>query len=131
MGALTLLTAFLQVIETYLLFCVAGNFLSVYFPYRMSWEGMRGHGKMSQAHLMGFLIIPVTGILLLPSLFCFYLDRLLAALGYASALPAGLLASIAMLAITAIIYKFSLRRAGALLLRREQRVLDRLVRDRE
>jgi len=131
MGALTLLIAFLQVIETYLLFCVAGNFVSVYFPYRMSWEGMRGHGKLSQAHLMGFLMFPVTGILLLPSLFCFNLDRLLAALGCASALPAGLLASIAILAITAVIYKFSLRRAGALLLRREQRVLDRLVRDRE
>jgi len=130
-GARTLLIAFLQVIETYLLFCTAGNFMSVYFPYRMSWEGMRGHGKLSQANLMGFLIIPVTGILLLPSLFCFYLDPLLAAFGYASALPAGLLASIAMLAITAIIYKFSLRRAGALLLKREQRVLDRLVRDRE
>jgi hypothetical protein len=86
---------------------------------------------MSQANLMGFLIIPLTGILLLPSLLCFYLDRVLAALGYASALPMGLPASIAMVGTTAIIYKFSLRRAGTLLLRREQRVLDRLVRDRE
>jgi hypothetical protein len=131
MGALTLSIAFLQVVETYLLFCTAGNFMSVFFPYRISWEGMRGQGRMSQANLMGFLIIPLTGILLLPSLLCFYLDRVLAALGYASALPMGLPASIAMVGTTAIIYKFSLRRAGTLLLRREQRVLDRLVRDRE
>lgn len=122
--------AVLQVFQVYLSFCTVGNFTSIYFPYRIHADGMRNQNNRPIMILISFASMGLVALLMLPSGLCLALDSFLADY-YGVHLPLGILASLLILALTSGLYALSLRYAGDLLLLREHRILEALVRDRE
>lgn len=125
--------ALLHVVELYLLFCVVGNCLSVYFPFTMKWEGLRGvpMSRRPAMMMLGFLSLFAVMGLMLPTVGCVLLDTyLLPWLGYEGALLGPLISAV-FPAIAIAVYALTLKPMGNLLFQREQRMLELLARDRE
>ncbi|MBI2433305.1 MAG: hypothetical protein HYV26_10575, partial [Candidatus Hydrogenedentes bacterium] len=125
-GWRTTSVALLQVFQLYLLFCMVGNFTSILFPYRIHGNAMRGQTNQPIMILVGLVSMVVVALIMLPSTLCLLIDEVMK-----SSFPYGLVVSLGLLTFTVFAYVFSLRHAGDLLLEREQRVLETLVRDRE
>lgn len=120
-----------QVLEFFLIYCLIGNFISLYFPYRLGRDTMRAQGNRPILLLMGLCSAAFVGLLMLPAMFCLMLDDFVASVWDYRGLPIGLFVSIGLLALTALAYAMALVHAGDLLLYREQRILAALVKDRE
>jgi hypothetical protein len=128
---LVFLLSLLQVIQLYLLYCIAGNFTSLYFPYRMAWQGLRSVGNRSMTFAATLLALVLIVALSAPTVFFVFLDSLLQRYfgynGFSISLPASAL----FLCAVVFAYRRGLRMAGAKMMVREQHMLDQLVRDRE
>ncbi len=120
-----------QVFEFFLIYCLIGNFISLYFPYRLGRDTMRAQGNRPILLLMGLCSAAFVGLLMLPAMFCLALDDFVAVTWGYRGLPIGLITSLILLALTALAYAMALVHAGDLLLSREQRILAALVKDRE
>lgn len=126
-GIASLLMAILQLVATYLLFCVAGNVASLYFPFPIRMDIMRAPANRWSLAFIGFVYLLLLPVLAAPLIVCLTLDALLPAPG----LPLGLVASVVWLLMVICLYVFSLGPTGVLLLEREQRMLDMLIRERD
>ncbi len=127
-----IMACYLQTLQLYTSFCAVGNLTSVYFPYRMAWEGLRTRTSQSVNFLVGLVTLFLATGILLPTAACLALDLLLAHLwDYQGPPVAGLAGSALMLALSLALYVIALKWGGTLLQRRELIVLDRLVRDTE
>ena len=118
-------------LQLYLAYCLIGNFVSLYFPYRIGRDTMRAHGNRPILFLVGLFSAVLVAILMLPAAFCMMLDGLAETFWGIKDAPVGFLVAIGLLALTALAYAFALVHAGDVLLAREQRILARLVKDRE
>ncbi len=118
-------------LQLYLAYCLIGNFVSLYFPYRIGRDTMRAHGNRPILFLVGLFSAILVAILMLPAAFCMMLDQLAETFWGIKGAPVGLLAALGLLALTAVAYSFALVHAGDVLLAREQHILAKLVKDRE
>lgn len=121
--------ALLQTAQLFLLFCMAGNYLSILSPYRVGRNSMKGTGNRAMMMLLGLLALPLVIVLAVPSLLCLTIDNLLMPYAMLKHVPVGLVLSLAFLAMTTPAYLVSLRHAAKIFARREQRMLATLVRD--
>ncbi len=124
----TVAVCVLQVAQLFLLFTLAGSFVSIYSPFAMSRNMMRG--QHSRSLLVGILMPFIVAILVLPSSACLLVDGIANRWGFVD-FPAGLALSVAFILLTLIAYPFALRHAGDLLLLREQRILATLQKTAE
>jgi len=118
----------LQVVLLFLLFTLAGSFVSIYSPYAMGRNMMRG--QKSRSLLLAIVMPFVVGLLVLPTTLCLIADILATKWGLVS-FPAGIALSLVFIAATLAAYPFALRHAGDLLMLREQRVLAALQKTAE
>jgi len=131
-GTSMLLISLVQVFQLYLAFSLAGNFASIYFPYRIQHDTMRRQNNRPLMMLIGIGSALFVMLMMVPAVIFLLLDELLEVYwDVPAAVPVGLLASLALLLLTVFAYVWSLRHAGDLLMAREQQVLATLVRDRE
>jgi len=126
-----ILISVMQVLQLYLTYCLVGNFVSLYFPYRLGRDTLRARNNRPIMLVVGLASAATVGLLLLPTTLCMVLDDWVEATWGYHGWPIGLTASAALVALTALAYAISLTHAGDLLLAREQRVWEALVRDRE
>ncbi|HIJ65686.1 MAG TPA: hypothetical protein HPP77_07005 [Candidatus Hydrogenedentes bacterium] len=127
------IVSLLVVLQLYLAYSIVGNLLSVYFPFGIKWQGMRGVPTSRRQILtaVSFLGLFLIGPLMLPAVACIMLDAyLLPWLGY-EGWPLGPFAAAVLLALTFALYAASLKPTGDLLRRRERRVLELLTSDKE
>jgi len=124
-------TGLIVVVQTYLSLCIAGNFLSVYFPLRLQTFGQRRKVKAAKALQAGFLPLLAGAITLLPSAFCLAVDPALRSMFHYKGFNVGPPVSVLVLILTVVLYCLSLNATGRALQRREELVLNELVRDTE
>lgn len=128
MGPATAAVALLQVILLFLLFTLSGSYVSIYAPYAMGRNMMRG--QRSRSILLALLMPFIIALLLLPTGLCLVADRVASGWGLVS-FPAGIVLSLTFIGAVVAAYPFILRHAGDLLLVREQRVLAALQKTAE
>ena len=131
LGPAVLLISLIQIVQLYLLFCTVGNFMSLYLPYRLRWEGLRNMENRSVNFLGALISMALLAVVMLPTAFCLLIDPFADAMWGRQLIPFGLLFSVLFLALTILAYRQALRLAGDILRQREQWILDKLVRDRE
>lgn len=120
MGPMSIAVALLQVLLLFLLFTLAGSFISIYSPFAMGRNMMRG--QRSRSILLALLMPFLIALLMLPTSLCLLVDGIASRWGLVS-FPAGIVLSVAFIGATLVAYPFALRHAGDLLLIREQRIL--------
>jgi len=129
--SLTVVVALLQVVQLYLMFCMVGNFSSVYLPYPVKMDTMRNTGRKGKTSTIGFLLIFILPFIMLPTAICFFADTFMTkAFGYGG-IPLGPILSIAFLVGTFFIYRWSLIWCGEILLKRETKILEKLSEEKE
>lgn len=133
---ITFLLTLLYLVQLYLLFCIVGNVLSLYFPYRIRQSGRMNLGNHSTRERVAMILIaPIAlilmGVLLLPAMLGMVADYLLDWLWGFDAVSMGLVGAVVMLVLTVLAYRESLVHTGRLLEQREQIVLEKLLRDKE
>jgi hypothetical protein len=128
MGLETTAVALLQVVLLFQLFTLAGSYVSIYAPYAIGRNMMRG--QRSRSLLLALLMPFVVALLLLPTSLCLVADRVASGWGLVS-FPAGIVLSITFIGAVLAAYPFLLRHAGDLLLLREQRILAALQKTAE
>ncbi|NIA12585.1 MAG: hypothetical protein GWP08_00800 [Nitrospiraceae bacterium] len=123
--------ACMHVVQLFLLFSVVGNLVSAYFPYRMAWSGLKTTTNRAMTLFGALVSLVLVLLLMLPTAGCMFVDPFMRwRYGY-QGLPVGSLLSAASLTLSVFLYRWSLGPAGALLRKREQLILDKLVRDTE
>lgn len=123
---------FMGVPTLYLCYCSIGNFASVLFPYRISLDAVKGQGpSRGVAFLIGLCGVALVFVFLVPTAVSLVLEQQTPA-WWAPGLPSpGVLSAFIFLTAVALAYRRCLRAAGRFLARREQQVLDQLVRGTE
>ncbi|MFP4500558.1 MAG: hypothetical protein ACLFTT_06115 [Candidatus Hydrogenedentota bacterium] len=114
----------------FLAFATVGNFLSIYFPYRISGRNVRGKGaKRGLLLVVSLAAMGVVAVMTLPVLGCFFADdAMIEAWDWPAGL-AGSLLSLVLLVLAIPGYAGLLAIAGRALVRRETHILARLMRD--
>jgi hypothetical protein len=111
-------------------FALVGNFLSLYFPYRIVGRNTRGKGANRPMLLLISLgAMAVVAVLMVPASACLLLASTAMEQGNPPGLAMAFALSLLLLLVTAATYTVSLRVAGSLLAQREQHILGQLVRD--
>jgi len=130
-GVASLAIGLMQTVQTYLLFCIAGNFVSLFNPYRFGPDAMRATGLKIFSSLMILGTVFLIPLMMLPTVFCLLVDPVTQLIWAHHGFSFGLAVSAAFLTVTIYAYRRSVIHAGNLLARREQIILDKLFRDRE
>ncbi|MFC1735263.1 hypothetical protein ACFL1X_04045 [Candidatus Hydrogenedentota bacterium] len=125
------LVALMNVCVLYIFLCIAGNVFSIYFPYYVPPETMRAGSGKGVAFLGMLLFMILMPFLMLPTIFCLFLDEIVFFITGCRFMIFGLLGSMACLALAVYGYRISLTQTGRLLQGREIVLLDKLLRDRE
>ena len=124
------------VVLIYLLYCIFGNFASIYSPFRIRYQGRQSLQSGSWVRALAILaIFPLgalaTMLVLIPAGVSFLLQVLTEDLPSWVCTAAGMGTAVLLIVAMALAYRFSIRVAGARLLEREQTILEYLVKDRE
>ncbi len=121
----------LQFIQVYLTMCILGNFLSVYFPYRLKKDSMNTAKFNPRLFLVGIGTMLVLPMAMVPTLVCYGLVLYGTYLGDGGRLPLGEIASFTMTMLTFLVYRATLAPMSRCLMRREQAILAILEKDRD
>jgi hypothetical protein len=122
----TVMILLMQILQVYLSFCIAGNFISQWAPFRIGTQPMRSARSQWPSILVAFGSLILVPILFLPTIFCLMLDPTLEALQGYRGVPVAPFFSAAFLVITAFLYRVGTASAARLLAKREQTILERL-----
>ena len=125
-----------HVLLIYLLFCIVGNFMSIYSPFRIRYQGRQSLQSGGWVRTLAVLAIFPLGILatvlaLIPAGVSLTLRLLVEGLPTWVSTGAGLATVAILVGTMALAYRISIRIAGDRLLEREQTILEYLVKDRE
>ncbi len=120
MALQSIVVALFQVMLLFLLFAISGSFVSIYAPFAMGRNLMRG--QKARPIILALLMPFVVALLMVPTSLCLVADALASRFGLVS-FPAGIVLSLCFVSATLAAYPFILRHAGDLLLVREQRIL--------
>jgi len=112
-----LFIALMQIIQVYVLFCIAGNFVSSLLPYRISQDAMKSSRNQWRAALSAFVAVFLTPVLLVPASLCVVFGTVTI--------------SAIVLAATFALYFGTLPAAGNVLREREESILQALLRENE
>jgi ABC-2 type transport system permease protein len=126
-----LLAACLQFFCAFLLLSMAGNLVSVLMPFRFAPGSLKPTKVPATTVVVRMLAYMLFPTLAAPILLPATLASLLSFLARVPAAPINLLASAAELAILIMLYRLSLPRLGALLQRREKKVLEAVTQEVE
>jgi ABC-2 type transport system permease protein len=114
----------LQLVPLYLMFCLAGNLMSIVGPMALKpGSGMpaRHQGWRTLLPLAFMLVLPLPlGLTLIP----LGVEALLTWMGRSSGFPAYLVLNVVQVFVVGWLYRFALDAGGILLQRREQRILE-------
>lgn len=130
-GVTAVATTLAQFVQLYFSFCLLGNYLSVYFPYRFQRASGQAARAKPGAFIGGLITMFALPVLMIPSGLCTLANTLsseFAAFRYA---PVGLIASLIVLFLTIWAYRSTIESTGNLLLAREQSILATLLKDKE
>lgn len=127
------LTSFVLVVQLHLMACIVGNVLSLYVPFRLSADAMRGpdFSKRPILILYGFLAMFLLAVILFPAGVCIAIDLYVFPEARYAGISIGFLIALGILGGTVLLYRFSLRVAGNLFVQREQRILELLTLSRD
>ena len=131
MSFIVILSAFIQLLATFILLSVAGNLISILVPYHIAPGSLKRTKTTTTTAVMIFisrLLFPMAMVLVLipPAM-----GLLMSRLGWLPAGPVNLVLSLALLALFIFLYKLSLPGLGDLLLKREKRILEVVTKEVE
>ncbi|MBI1318906.1 MAG: hypothetical protein GC168_08145 [Candidatus Hydrogenedens sp.] len=116
--------------QLYIAYCIAGNFLSVAYPYHLSRDTMRSQGDRLVLFFVGLASVFFTFVLCLPA-GLILLVNLAGMPGWPESLPEpAFVMALALLGVTAGTYALTLVHTGDWLTTREQRILGKLMKDK-
>lgn len=121
----------LQFVQVYLTMCILGNFLSVYFPYRLKKDSMNTAKFNPRLFLVGIGTMVLLPLAMLPTVVCYGLVLYGAYLGEWGRLPLGEIVSLMMTMLTFLVYRATLTPISQCLMGREQAILAILEKDRD
>ncbi|MEX0936867.1 MAG: hypothetical protein WDZ59_03330 [Pirellulales bacterium] len=123
-----LLATLVQVAVVYVVFCMAGNLISILAPFPVKAGSMQAAKPSVIGILIQFICMLILyPLALIPTLLPLGVDLLLEHLGRRGSVPVYLLLSLVELVIILYIYKHVLVAQGSLLQRREQKILARVT----
>ena len=123
---------FAAVPTLYLSYCCVGNFASVLFPYRISLDAVKGQGpSRGSAFLIGLSGMALVFVFLLPTGLSLALNQRIPPWWTPGVPSPGILLALLFLGFSGMVYAQCLKAAGRFLARREQQVLEHLVRGTE
>lgn len=128
---LAALAACLQLVTTFLVLCIAGNFLSVVLPYRIAAGSLKPTKAPAKRILLTFashLLFPVA---MVPIFFPPALGLLSDSLGWWPAGLVNVILSLLLLALVLFCYRLSLDSLGHLLERKEKEILKAVTQEVE
>jgi ABC-2 type transport system permease protein len=126
-----LAASLVQVPAAFLMFCLCGNLLAIFAPYRMAAGTLKARKPKAivfVAALASMLLLP---LVLAPTLIPPGLQCLFSFAGWVPWLPVNFLASLALLALVIWLYTLLLPLEGRLLYRREQTILKEVTEETE
>jgi len=124
---LSLVIALLNVGYTALLISALGNVCSLYLPYKISSDSMRGQTNKPVAILTTFLFLFLMPLILLPPMVCALIDPAFAYVYQGWWFPAGVVLSLLFLGLALLGYRWLLDVCGGILTTRETKILDALT----
>jgi hypothetical protein len=113
-----------QLLSMYLIFCLLGNTLSILAPMRIAAGSLKPSNPKLVPILLHMAFLFLFPVALTPALFPLLLQLLLEELGWTGGVPVGLILSLAVCVGVVYLYRLVLTWQGALLLAREQKILD-------
>ncbi len=120
-----------QVPAAFLTFCLCGNLLAIFAPYRMAAGSLQAKKPKAIVFVAAFASMLLLPLVLAPILIPPGLQLLFSFAGWAPWLPVNFLASLVLLALVIWIYGLLLPLEGRLLYRREQAILKEVTEDTE
>ncbi len=120
-----------QVPAAFLTFCLCGNLLAIFAPYRMAAGSLQAKKPKAIVFVAAFASMLLLPLVLAPILIPPGLQLLFSFAGWAPWLPVNFLASLVLLALVIWIYGLLLPLEGRLLYRREQSILKEVTEDTE
>ncbi len=128
---ITILAAFLMVLQAQLALTVIGNGMSIAFPFRLKEGPLDQPAQPLAAILPSFLVMLTLPIVFGPMMAAALLGPIVGALWERDGVWVSLAAAIVFLALTVPVYALSIPAAAAFLEAREKRMLEILASDRE
>lgn len=117
--------------QVYLMFSTFGNFMSLYFPFRLETSGKARRSRVSRNLQAALFSMLASVISLLPSAFCMAFDPVLRLLLGYEGIALGPSISVLTFILLAALYYLCLKSAGRVFQKREYAILDELIRDTE
>jgi ABC-2 type transport system permease protein len=114
-----------------ILFCMLGNVLSIYFPFRLRSDSLRPSGRRGAGAVGSFAVLFAMPIVAMPSGSLVVVDWIAVATLDVPRYVIAAIGGIVLLGGTLLVYSFYLPWIGRLLQSREERILDVLRKDKE
>ena len=127
----TLLAGVLQLAAAFLGFSIIGNFVSIMAPYRIAAGSLKPTKTDTKTTFLIFIMLLLFPTVLLPVCVPPGLEALCIALGWLPGVPINFLASMVLLALMVLLYRFSLKGLGSMLQRREKDILQKVTHEVE
>ncbi len=128
---LALLIALISAVYVLLLISACGNLLSLYAPFKVSSDSMRGAGNNPKAVLGAFLLLFLLPLVLGPPLLCAIIDAGLAHLYPGWWFPSGVVLAVVFAGLAFLIYRRVLTVCERLLAAREPIILEALTKGKD
>ena len=123
-GPFALLIALINVGYVFLLMSTVGNVCSLYLPFKLSSDSMRGAGNKPMVLVTSFLFLFLMPLILLPPMVCALLDSALAYVFEGWRFPAGVVLALAFLGMALLAYRWLLDVCGGVFANREVKILE-------
>jgi ABC-2 type transport system permease protein len=120
-----------QVPAAFLMFCLCGNLLAIFAPYRLASGTLQAKKPKPIVFVAALASMSVLPVVLAPMLMPPALQMLFSFEGWAPWLPVNFLASLVLLALVIWLYALLLPLEGRLLYRREQAILKEVTEETE
>jgi hypothetical protein len=128
---IVILSAFIQLLATFILLSIAGNLISILIPYHIAPGSLKRTKTTTTTAVMIFISRLLFPMAIVPVLFPPAMGLFMSRLGWLPAGPVNLALSFALLVLFVFLYKLSLPGLGGLLLKREKQILDVVTKEVE
>ena len=128
---LALLIALINAVYALLLISACGNLISLYMPFKISSDSMRGAGNNPKAVLGAFLFLFLLPLVLGPPLLCAVIDGGLAHLYPGWWFPSGVLLAVVFAGLALLTYRKALVACERLLAAREPKILEAVTKGKD
>jgi hypothetical protein len=126
-----LVTAALQLAVAFLGFSLVGNYVSIVAPYRIAAGSLKPTKTITKTAFFIFILHLLFPLALLPVSLPPVLQLLCSIFGWLPGVPVNVLSALLLLVATALVYRLSLNRLGAMLQQREKEILKAVTQETE